>query len=272
MTRQQHGHARHACPLKMQWARHAAQVGIDWGCHCSVSNAMSTLRSIPVECFWLLAHVDWDRRWSKRATARSKVARVNWSSTWAPGDRILDRLIRTRRMKRHRRDAALVSMLGLLAIAGVLHSATGSDQIVGVLLAFVLTTAAIIVGSLLIDYRRRTQRRMIPALAATIFALVVITSVTATHWPMRVTYALSRDSFDAVAQRIRQGERVTTPLRAGLFTIRGVELSHHDIVCLWTHPDPGGSTGFVQCRGDSVPFNLWSLVRLDDRWQYISED
>ena len=165
-----------------------------------------------------------------------------------------------------------MSLLGLMALAGVLVSATGGEQVGVVLLAIVLSAAAIIVGSLLVGYRRHTQRRVLPALAAPILSLAVIISVAATHWPLRVAYAWSRDSFDAVAQRVRSGEHVTTPLRAGLFTIQRAELSHHGIVCLWTQPHPSGSTGFVQCRRDYVPFNLWSMVRLDDRWQFISED
>ena len=165
-----------------------------------------------------------------------------------------------------------MSLLGLLAVAEVLHSATGGEPVGVVLLAIVLSAAAIIVGSLLVGYRRRTRRRPMPALAALILSLAVIISVAATHWPLRVTYALSRASFDRVAQRLRNRERITTPLRAGFFTIQRAELSHHDIVCLWTRPQPGGSTGFIQCRHNYVPFNLWSMVRLHDRWQFISED
>ena len=151
-------------------------------------------------------------------------------------------------------------------------SATGGEQVGVVLVAIVLSAAAIIVGSLLIGYRRHTQRLVLPTVVVLILSLAVIISVAATHWPLWVTYSLSRRSFDAVAQRIRSGEHVTTPLRAGLFTIQRAELSHHGIVCLWTEPHPSGSTGFVQCRRDYVPFNLWSIVRLDDRWQFISED
>jgi hypothetical protein len=175
-------------------------------------------------------------------------------------------------MKRHHLDAALMTLLGLFAVGGVLVSATGGEPVGVVLLAIVFSAAAIIVGLLLIGYRRHTQRRVLPALVAPTLSLAVIISVAITHWPLRVAYAWSRDSFDAVAQRVRSGEHVTTPLRAGLFTIRRAELSHHGIVCLWTHPHPSGSTGFVQCRGDNVPFNLWSMVRLDNRWQFISED
>src|SRR6185437_13837347 len=161
-------------------------------------------------------------------------------------------------MKRHHIDAALISLCGLFAVAGILGSAGGIEQIGVVLLAIVLSAATIIVGSLLIGYRRHTQRATSPALTAPVMCLAVIISVAVTHWPLRVTYALSRDAFDAVAQRVRTGEHLPTPLRAGLFTIRSAELSHDGIVCLWTHPNPGGSAGFVQCRRDNVPFNLWS--------------
>ncbi|MBI3415874.1 MAG: hypothetical protein HY043_11255 [Verrucomicrobia bacterium] len=175
-------------------------------------------------------------------------------------------------MKRHRIDAALMSLLGLLAIAGILISATGGEQVSVVLVAIVLSAAAIIVGSFLVGYRRHTKRRIAPALVASIVSLALIISVAVAHWPLRAAYALSRASFDAVAQRIRGGERIAMPMRSGLFTIRRAELSHQGIVCLWTHPNPSGSTGFVQCRRDYVPFNLWSIIRLDDRWQFISED
>jgi uncharacterized membrane protein SirB2 len=169
-------------------------------------------------------------------------------------------------------DAALMTLLGLLALASVLVSAGGGEQVSVVLLAIVLSAATIIVGSLLIGHRRHTQRRILPAMLAAVLSLSVIVSVAAAQWPLRAAYALSRDSFDAVAQRVRNGEHITMPLRAGLFTIRRAELSPDGIVCLWTRPNPGGSTGFVQCPRDHVPFNLWSIIRLDDRWQFISED
>jgi|ERR1051326_4811235 hypothetical protein len=175
-------------------------------------------------------------------------------------------------MKRQYIDAALTSLCGLFAVAGILGSVGGIEQVGVVPLAIVLSAATIIVGSLLIGYRRHTGRAALPSLAVPVICLAVIISVAASHWPLRVTYVLSRNAFDAVAQRVRTGGHVATPLRAGLLTIRSVDLSHGGIVCLWTHPHPGGSTGFVQCRRDYVPFNLWSSVRLDDRWQFVSED
>lgn len=178
----------------------------------------------------------------------------------------------TRVMKRQYIDAALISLLGLLAFAGVLHSAIGGEQTTVMLGAILLSGPAHIVSCLLVGYRRYTKRPVLPVLLASVLCVSVIISVAATHWPLRVAYALSRDSFDTLAQRVRAGELVAMPVSAGFFTIERAELSYHGIVCLWTHPHPSGSTGFVQCRRDHVPFNLWSLIRLDERWQYISED
>jgi hypothetical protein len=175
-------------------------------------------------------------------------------------------------MRRHYIDTGLIALLGLLALAGVAHSATGGEQIGVVLLAIVLSAAAIIVSFLLVGYRRYTKQPVLPVFIAPVACLSIIISVAVTYWPIRATYALSRDAFDSLAERVRAGEQITMPVRAGFFTVRTAELSHQGIVCLWTVPDPAGNTGFVQCRRDYVPFNLWSLIRLDDRWQFISED
>ena len=106
-------------------------------------------------------------------------------------------------MKRDRTDATLMSILGLLAMAGILHSATGGEEFLVWLLAMVLAGAVIIVA-VLIWYRRHARRAVLPALISS-------------------------------------------------------------VVCLWTRPHPAGSRGFVQCRRDYVPFNLWSSIPLDDR-------
>jgi hypothetical protein len=89
---------------------------------------------------------------------------------------------------------------------------------------------------------------------------------------LRAAYLLSRPTLDRVAEDVRAGQHVTRPTRVGLFTIVEAEVNRHGIVCLWVDPNPTGKTGFVQCGPDYVPFNLWSMVRLDDRWQFIAED
>jgi hypothetical protein len=175
-------------------------------------------------------------------------------------------------MNRRHKEAALTTVLGLLAVAVVVCSGMGGESIAVAVVAFVLSMPVIHVGSLLVDCRYFAQRPMLSALIPPVVSLAIMISVAATQWPLRVTYALARNAFDAFAQRIRAGEQITTPARVGLFTIRHAELSRDGIVCLWTHPNSGGSNGFVQSPRDYVFFNLWSSVALDDRWQFISED
>ena len=165
-----------------------------------------------------------------------------------------------------------MSLMGLFVLAVIFYSASGGEQLGVVLLTSALSAVVFIFASLLIGYRRHTQRRMFSALLAFVLSLSVIVSVALTDWPLRITYAWSRASLDAVSERVRLGEQVITPLRVGLFNIQRAELSERGIVCLWTEPHPSGSTGFVQCSSDDVPFNLWSHTSLDEHWQFISED
>lgn len=177
----------------------------------------------------------------------------------------------TRVMKPNYVDAALMAVLGLLALGGVLHSAMGRE-LIGPILAIFLSAAVIMVSCVLVSYRRYTKRAVLPALIGPVLCLFIIISAGMTSWPLRVIYALSRDALDSLAHRVRAGGQISTPVRAGFFTIKRLEISAHNIVCLWTYPRPAGNTGFVQCRRDYVPFNLWSLIRLDNDWQFISED
>ncbi len=169
-------------------------------------------------------------------------------------------------------DAAFPGLLSLFAGGCMVHSATGGEQITVFFLAIMLAGAAFITGWVFAVWRVFLKRPVKPAILCASASLAVIISVAATNWPLRVAYAMSRDGFDALAQQIRTGDNVSTPVRSGLFVVRQAELSRNGIVCLWTHPNPSGSTGFVQCPRDHVPFNLWSIVRLDDNWQFISED
>jgi len=100
--------------------------------------------------------------------------------------------------------------------------------------------------------------------------LLLLTSYT--QWPMHVAFCLNRSSLDALSQRVLSGEKIATPVQAGTFRIASAELSPQGIVCLWTTPNPGGNTGFVQTPPGHVPFNLWSMTSLDAQWQFITED
>ena len=114
--------------------------------------------------------------------------------------------------------------------------------------------------------------RSLRHLFAVITTIAILLSVATSDWPLHAAYALSRPSFDHVADHVRAGTPPTTPCLIGLFRIRKAEVSENGIVCLWTDDEARGPTGFVQCGPDDLPFNLWSHARLDDSWQFISED
>lgn len=140
------------------------------------------------------------------------------------------------------------------------------------LFCIALATAVNAVGWGLVQRRRVAGQRVAPALLAPALCLAILISIIATHWPLRVSYLLSRDAFDSLARKVRAGEPIATPLRVGSFTIREVGVSERGIVCLWTETDRGGNIGFVQCPRDFVPFDLWSSMLFDDGWQFIAQD
>ena len=155
------------------------------------------------------------------------------------------------------------------SLLAMLASAYGCERITIMLFCTVLGLLCLrsLAIASVVD-RRHTRSIIIAGLTAAVF----IASVAVWHWPLRVCYALSRPAFDALAARISSGEQIPIPASAGLYIIRGAGLSSSGIPYLWTAPGGGGSTGFVQTSPDHVHFNLWSVIHLDDRWQYISED
>jgi hypothetical protein len=112
-------------------------------------------------------------------------------------------------------------------------------------------------------------------------SLLTMFSVVATRWPLRLTFLASRSEFDAFAGRLEAGYRMTQPERVGRFLILKAEM-RDGRPCLWVDIDPAGYDGFVRNprRGpdgkllgpSNLCFNLWSDVRLDDDWAFISEE
>jgi hypothetical protein len=94
-----------------------------------------------------------------------------------------------------------------------------------------------------------------------------------THWPLRVAFKLSRPSFDKIASSLQAGTTFPNPIRVGLFAIKKAEVYKlNGKICFWTDLDPAGKTGFTHCPPNDVPFNLWSMIELDEDWQFVSED
>jgi hypothetical protein len=174
-------------------------------------------------------------------------------------------------MKRQRIDALLLGLCAILGCGTIWFSATGGEPTVVLLATVPFCFLNMIIASAL-AYGRSLRTCARSVLLGPCVAVLVILSVTAANWPLRVSYALNRPAFDQLAKRVRAGEDMTMPRSVGLFKIRRAEVYHNGVTCLWTGLDPAGYTGFVQCGPDHVPFNLWSIVRLDHEWQFISED
>ena len=112
-----------------------------------------------------------------------------------------------------------------------------------------------------------------------IASLLIVAFIIAFHWPLRMAYAFSLPALEQVAQQVTTGEVVKAPRRIGLFRIERVEapgpaangVDHHGLR-LWTTVHPYGNTGFVKASPDDLKFNLWSHFKLDETWQFISED
>ncbi|MEM1241916.1 MAG: hypothetical protein AAGI45_18950 [Cyanobacteria bacterium P01_H01_bin.26] len=113
----------------------------------------------------------------------------------------------------------------------------------------------------------------------TAVSLITVASIVAFNWPLQAAYSLSRPAFDQVAEQVESGKTLSTPRRVGWFRIQRIEaagLADNQIdehgLRLWTNLHPSGKTGFVQSSPDDLRFNLWSHFRLDETWQFISED
>jgi hypothetical protein len=115
------------------------------------------------------------------------------------------------------------------------------------------------------------HRPFLRTIAAVFCALLVIGSVARWSWPLRAGYAFSRKAFERDAAEVRGGHSFKNH-HVGVFYIQIAEVSPSGIVCFWVDTNSAGRTGFVQTLPQHIPFNLWSTINLDERWQFISED
>ena len=147
--------------------------------------------------------------------------------------------------------------------AFVLAAAFALDQLVLFALCAVMTIFVLPVA-----FTFRTLRQWFIGITV----LSVLLTVPTSNWPLRAVYAISRPSLDQAAERLRAGETLATPRFIGMVFVREAKLKQGRIVCLWTDPSPSGPVGFVQTTPDDLPFNIATHMRLDDSWQFISED
>jgi hypothetical protein len=152
----------------------------------------------------------------------------------------------------------------------IAFSAAGTEKIALLVLGGFACCAVAIFGPLLgIVTRPWRQGRHI--FAGACVSLAVIVSTITTAWPLRITFALSRPSFERLTDKVQAGYRLEGPERAGFFVVKQADLWGKDKenVCLWMDLDPAGKTGFV--RGDWQG-NVFSEIEVDADWRLVYED
>lgn len=166
----------------------------------------------------------------------------------------------------------IIALYAIPALFAIGASLTLMERVIVTLCGVLACAVTVVITCTLLGFAHSKRQPLWPVLAGAIACLAFLASVVTVHWPLRAAYFMSRPSLDRLARDVRAGHRLAGPARVGLFIINQAEVSRHGIVCLWVDPNPSGKTGFVQCGPDYVPFNLWSMVHLDDRWQFIAED
>ena len=151
-------------------------------------------------------------------------------------------------------------------------SAAGYDDVIVFLGSIVLCVTAMVFTILAVLRRLRHHHSIVATVVVGFVCISTVISVAVAQWPLRVSYAFAKRHLDTMADKMHAGDTLPMPHRAGLLLIQSAELSNRGIVCLWTRTHPNGNSGFVQCGPDNIPFNLWSVVKLDPVWQFISED
>ena len=160
---------------------------------------------------------------------------------------------------------------GLLVIATGAVSILLMEDTIVFLSSIVAGLVALASSPAFLFAARRSRRARAIILASLVLCLGGIASIARWHWPLRLAFLASESSLEEMATATRRGESPADQ-RIGIFRILRAEVGPRGIVCLWLDLDPEGRTGLVQTSPEDLPFNLWSVISLSDRWQLISED
>lgn len=171
-------------------------------------------------------------------------------------------------------DWTLIGLLGLLTLFAVFLSANGACLHSHWAIAYLFSSPAMLLSTLLVVNRICRERVVSPVIVGLIFVCpLLIISVGATQWPLRAHHAIFRNSFDSLAQRVRAGEQIQTPTKIGVVTVQRAEL-HGGHVYLLTSPKNSERGGLVQSSRDYNRFNynIRTTIPLDRRWEFIGEE
>lgn len=164
-----------------------------------------------------------------------------------------------------------IVLYGLLVIAtGAVSLLLMEDSIV-FLASIVAGLVALASSPVFLFAARRSRRALTITLVSLVLCLGGIASIARWDWPLRLAFLASESSLEEMVIATRGGESLADQ-RIGLFRIRRAEVGPRGIVCLWLDLEPAGRTGLVQTSPEGLPFNLWSVISLSDRWQLISEN
>ena len=159
-----------------------------------------------------------------------------------------------------------------LALILIYLSATATEGVFLFVIAILLGIVAFIIAVFFYDTERHRNREIKPINGVVIvLAIFVCVSVCWFQWPLRVTYAASKTALNRLAAQLRRGKTIATPVHAGFFTIEKAEI-RNNTACLWTRTNAGGDEGFIQVAPSKIEFSMFSLVVLDNQWQFITED
>jgi len=164
------------------------------------------------------------------------------------------------------------SYLLILWTVLVIFASASAVESTAVILAGIFGTPVIALLSFLWPARWELQRWRIRNIYAVPACLAILISVCMTHWPLKLHYRIVKNRLNHIADMGERKQPVTMPQQVGLIRVRKAEIYWNGITCLWTGDYPGGNIGFVRTPPDKVRFNLWSIVELDNDWQFIGED
>lgn len=169
-------------------------------------------------------------------------------------------------------------MLWLTGAAGLLWWGIAADFLLSLLVTFIVFSLLIIQLSAIAGRARYAGRRIGPDVIACVCIFALILSAAWTAWPMQLLFHVSKDRLDALADRIEAGQTVDVPAWAGIFRINRTEIRTprwRGGTCLWVFTNPGHPTGLVRSNdasGQAPGHNVNRVIRLSERWYYISED
>ncbi len=117
------------------------------------------------------------------------------------------------------------------------------------------------------------------ALGGLLFCPLLVATMLLSHWPMKLSFALSKPALNRLADAVAAHRAPALPKRAGAYVIHAVETrplpegANGLTVCLWMLPVERQHVGFVRSPAGVTPeFNPWTHRRMDAYWHYFGED